>query len=245
MLGLDTFTRVARELRADLTAALERDPAARDVGRFEILLTYGGVQALLAHRVAHAMHEHGGAAGPAAARQRHARGDRRGDPPRRPDRRGALHRPRHRRRDRRDGPDRRQRDALPGSHARRHRLPARQAPSDGGARRGGGLGGEAARADRRRRPGEDRRELGGHPRRARGLHGGRQPGPPGARGGRAPRGPRRRLGPPAGPGGRRPQGPGRPPRRARGDGRRAHRQAPRGRRRPPAAPRRRHRPASG
>ncbi len=59
MYGLGTFTRVARELRADLTAALERDPAARDVGRFEILLTYGGVQALLAHRVAHALHEVG------------------------------------------------------------------------------------------------------------------------------------------------------------------------------------------
>lgn len=59
MLGLHTFTRVARELRADLTAALERDPAARDVGRLEILLTYGGVQALLAHRVAHALHETG------------------------------------------------------------------------------------------------------------------------------------------------------------------------------------------
>jgi len=59
MLGLDSFTRVARELRADLTAALERDPAARDVGRLEILLTYGGVQALLAHRVAHAMHHTG------------------------------------------------------------------------------------------------------------------------------------------------------------------------------------------
>ena len=59
MLGVRTFTRVARELRADLTAALERDPAARDVGRLEILLTYGGVQALLAHRVAHALHESG------------------------------------------------------------------------------------------------------------------------------------------------------------------------------------------
>jgi serine O-acetyltransferase len=59
MLGLGTFTRVTREVRADLTAALERDPAARDVGRMEILLTYGGVQALLAHRVAHALHETG------------------------------------------------------------------------------------------------------------------------------------------------------------------------------------------
>src|SRR5919108_3649810 len=59
MLGLGTLTRVARELREDLTAAQERDPAARDVGRLEILLTYGGVQALLSHRVAHALHEVG------------------------------------------------------------------------------------------------------------------------------------------------------------------------------------------
>jgi serine O-acetyltransferase len=57
--GLGTLTRVARELREDLTAAQERDPAARSVGRTEILLTYGGVQALLSHRVAHAMHEAG------------------------------------------------------------------------------------------------------------------------------------------------------------------------------------------
>jgi serine O-acetyltransferase len=59
MLGLGTLARVGRELRQDLTAAQERDPAARSIGRLEILLTYGGVQALLAHRVAHAMHESG------------------------------------------------------------------------------------------------------------------------------------------------------------------------------------------
>src|SRR5215208_1535056 len=59
MLGLGTLARVARELREDLTAAQERDPAARTVGRAEILLTYGGVQALLSHRVAHALHEAG------------------------------------------------------------------------------------------------------------------------------------------------------------------------------------------
>jgi serine O-acetyltransferase len=58
-LGLGTFTRVVRELREDLTAALERDPAARDIGRVEILLTYGGVQALLNHRIAHALNEMG------------------------------------------------------------------------------------------------------------------------------------------------------------------------------------------
>jgi serine O-acetyltransferase len=59
MFGLGTLARVARELREDLTAAQERDPAARSVGRAEILLTYGGVQALLSYRVAHAMHDAG------------------------------------------------------------------------------------------------------------------------------------------------------------------------------------------
>ena len=59
MLGLSTFTRIARELREDLTAAQERDPAARGIGRLEILLTYPGLHALLAHRVAHALHEAG------------------------------------------------------------------------------------------------------------------------------------------------------------------------------------------
>jgi len=59
MFGLGTFARVTRELRHDLTAAQERDPAARDIGRAEILLTYGGVQALLSHRVAHALHDLG------------------------------------------------------------------------------------------------------------------------------------------------------------------------------------------
>src|SRR3954463_3803156 len=59
MLGLGTLARVARELREDLTAAQERDPAARSVGRPELLLTYGGVQALLSHRVAHGLHDVG------------------------------------------------------------------------------------------------------------------------------------------------------------------------------------------
>src|SRR5919202_2950497 len=59
MLGLGTLTRVAKELRRDLTAAQERDPAARTLGRVEILITYGGVQALLSHRVAHALDELG------------------------------------------------------------------------------------------------------------------------------------------------------------------------------------------
>ena len=50
---------VAREVREDLAAALQRDPAARSVGRVEMLLTYRGVQALLAHRVSHALHAAG------------------------------------------------------------------------------------------------------------------------------------------------------------------------------------------
>ena len=56
MLGLDSFAQVAREVREDLAAALQRDPAARGVGRAEMLLTYGGVQALLSHRISHALH---------------------------------------------------------------------------------------------------------------------------------------------------------------------------------------------
>jgi serine O-acetyltransferase len=59
VIGLSTLTRVAREVREDLTAAQERDPAARSVRRAEILLTYGGVQAILSHRVSHALHEAG------------------------------------------------------------------------------------------------------------------------------------------------------------------------------------------
>jgi len=56
---LDTFANVAREVREDLAAAQERDPAARSVGRVEMLLTYRGVQALLAHRVSHALYAAG------------------------------------------------------------------------------------------------------------------------------------------------------------------------------------------
>ena len=54
---MTTIGRVIQEVRDDLSAAQQRDPAARGVSRLEILLTYGGVQALLAHRVSHALHE--------------------------------------------------------------------------------------------------------------------------------------------------------------------------------------------
>src|SRR4051812_21084187 len=59
MIGIRTVARVARELRRDVAAAHERDPAARGVSSVEILATWPGVHALLAHRVAHAL----GAAG--------------------------------------------------------------------------------------------------------------------------------------------------------------------------------------
>jgi serine O-acetyltransferase len=57
MLGLGTLKRVATEVAADVTSARDRDPAARGVGTAEILTGWAGVQALLAHRVAHALWE--------------------------------------------------------------------------------------------------------------------------------------------------------------------------------------------
>ena len=59
MPGMGALARVTREVRQDLRAARDRDPAARGLARVEILLTYGGVHALLAHRVAHVLHEAG------------------------------------------------------------------------------------------------------------------------------------------------------------------------------------------
>jgi serine O-acetyltransferase len=59
MFGLGTLARVAGELRRDVTAARERDPAARGVGPAEILVSWPGVHALLSHRVAHALWEVG------------------------------------------------------------------------------------------------------------------------------------------------------------------------------------------
>jgi serine O-acetyltransferase len=56
---MSALRRLVREVREDLAAALARDPAARSVGRVEMLLTYAGVQALLSHRVSHALHEAG------------------------------------------------------------------------------------------------------------------------------------------------------------------------------------------
>ena len=47
---------MAREVRRDLDAARERDPSAAGVGPGEMLATWPGVQALLAHRVASELH---------------------------------------------------------------------------------------------------------------------------------------------------------------------------------------------
>jgi serine O-acetyltransferase len=57
MLGLGTLRRVSCELRLDIAAAHQRDPAARGVSSAEVLIAWPGVQAVLAHRVAHALHD--------------------------------------------------------------------------------------------------------------------------------------------------------------------------------------------
>jgi serine O-acetyltransferase len=49
------LTRLFGEIRADIAAARDRDPAAQKVSSFEILASWAGVQALLAHRAAHAL----------------------------------------------------------------------------------------------------------------------------------------------------------------------------------------------
>ena len=46
-----------KEVTSDVASARERDPAARGIGTLEILTGWAGVQALLAHRVAHALWE--------------------------------------------------------------------------------------------------------------------------------------------------------------------------------------------
>jgi serine O-acetyltransferase len=59
MFGFGLINRVLGEVRRDIRAARSRDPAARGVGPLEILATWPGVHALLAHRMAHALHEAG------------------------------------------------------------------------------------------------------------------------------------------------------------------------------------------
>jgi serine O-acetyltransferase len=50
------IARVGREVRLDLAAVRSRDPAARGVRTVEILATWPGLHAVLAYRVAHALH---------------------------------------------------------------------------------------------------------------------------------------------------------------------------------------------
>jgi len=52
---MNRWKRAVSEVRADVTAARDRDPAAQGVSTFEILSSWAGVQALLAHRAAHAL----------------------------------------------------------------------------------------------------------------------------------------------------------------------------------------------
>src|SRR5919198_5311731 len=59
MLGLGTLRRIAGEVRRDVRAAYERDPAAANVSATEILAAWPGVHALLSHRVAHALDDAG------------------------------------------------------------------------------------------------------------------------------------------------------------------------------------------
>jgi serine O-acetyltransferase len=56
---MSRWKRLVSEVRADVSAARDRDPAAQGVSTLEILLSWAGVQALLAHRLAHALLEAG------------------------------------------------------------------------------------------------------------------------------------------------------------------------------------------
>lgn len=54
-MAVQLLTRITTEIRRDVRAAQERDPAASGSSRLLILLTWPGVHALLAHRMAHAL----------------------------------------------------------------------------------------------------------------------------------------------------------------------------------------------
>jgi serine O-acetyltransferase len=59
MQGARVLRRVVGEIREDISAVRERDPAARGIGTVEILTSYAGVHAILSHRVAHALSDAG------------------------------------------------------------------------------------------------------------------------------------------------------------------------------------------
>jgi serine O-acetyltransferase len=56
---VSAWKRLIHEIKADVSAARDRDPAAQGVSTLEILTSWAGVQALLAHRFAHALDEAG------------------------------------------------------------------------------------------------------------------------------------------------------------------------------------------
>jgi serine O-acetyltransferase len=57
--GFTIARRVLDEVRRDIAAARERDPATRGVTTLEVLATTPGIHALLSHRLAHALQERG------------------------------------------------------------------------------------------------------------------------------------------------------------------------------------------
>jgi len=59
MLGLSTLRRIAGELRRDVGAVRQRDPAATGVSGAGIVAGWPGLHAVFAHRVAHALHAAG------------------------------------------------------------------------------------------------------------------------------------------------------------------------------------------
>src|SRR4051812_17643342 len=59
MLGLSTVRRIAGELRRDVAAVRERDPAATGVSGPGIVAGWPGLHAVIAHRVGHALHTAG------------------------------------------------------------------------------------------------------------------------------------------------------------------------------------------
>ena len=54
---LTSLGRLPRAARRDLAAARQRDPSALGVATAQMIATWPGIQAVLAHRVAHALHE--------------------------------------------------------------------------------------------------------------------------------------------------------------------------------------------
>jgi len=56
MPGFGAFAGVAKEVRRDVLAARDRDPAASGVAQLEILAMWPGIHALLGYRVAHRMY---------------------------------------------------------------------------------------------------------------------------------------------------------------------------------------------